>query len=139
MRRTHHPKKCKFCGKVFLPRRSKSLYCSRKCYYEGRKRDIVRRYVKIAAHLGLTISQVRSRLARLARKQIPLDDYKDDHKYYNKLSAAPKPYWMIKQENRCRRVQSGWRGQPVIGGGRGINTNAPLTPAEMQANCRWRY
>ena len=21
----------------------------------------------------------------------------------------------------------------------GINTNAPLTPVEMQANCRWRY
>ncbi len=131
-RRLYMPIKCKFCGKEFLPKRSKSLYCSHRCCCEGKKRDTVRRYEKIAAHLGLTISQVRS---RLARKQITLDMFEDR----DGLSAAPKPYWKIKLENRCRRVQSGWRGQPVIGGGRGINTNAPLTPVEMQANCRWRY
>ena len=132
MSRTHHPKKCQFCGKVFNPKHAETVFCSRKCHFEWRKEETKRRNEKIAAHLGISVRTLKS---RISHKQISLGDYLD----YNNLSAAPKPYWKIKLENRCRRVQSGWRGQPVIGGGRGINTNAPLTPVEMQANCRWRY
>lgn len=139
MSRTHHPKKCQFCGKVFNPKHAETVFCSRQCHFDWRKRETKRRNEKIAAHLGISVRTLKS---RISHKQISLGDYLD----YNNLSllrsrtvTAPKPYWKIQLENRCRSVQSGWRGQPVIGGGRGINTNAPLTPVEMQASCRWRY
>ena len=86
---------------------------------EATRRERAARYAKtkaLASAAGMGVKEYR-KLYGMARKR------RDPNR-------RPKTYAEIKRENRARKVASGWRGAPVMGGG-SIHHNDPyLMPSE---------
>lgn len=114
-------KVCQWCGAHFDPHpASKGLYCCHKCACAARSVAALRRHEKAAAEMGLSIEDYARkahfgrnsshvlRMIRNARRLLAEPRKRTGQKCYREIQLA----------NRCRKVQSGWRGQVVLGGGR---------------------
>lgn len=95
---------CECCGRVMVTRRADKRYCSRACkdlMYNRRKRE---EYAE----------------KRCARPAVGVE-----------WKTVPKSYAEIKLANMRRKVESGWRGQRVLGGGLPQLPFVPLRTSEL--------
>ena len=100
-------KRCPYCGEVFEANHGLTRYCSRECAGMARRRP-----------------------KPLPRKAT-LDMIENVNPVRTLWINAPKSYAEIRRENRQRKVKTGWRGQPVPGGG-SIRRHDPwLVPSEV--------
>ncbi len=113
-------KVCQWCGAHFEHHpNSKGLYCCHRCACAARSVAALRRHEKAAAEMGLSLKEyarktkgtnARNVLRVIARARLLLSG--------PRKRTGQKCYREIQLANRCRKVQSGWRGQVVLGGGK---------------------
>lgn len=124
-------KKCARCGKRFDAVQNARRYCSKACADKARRETTEKRHADLAKRLGIPVAEVRRRIKNGMIMA-------DGRKRPGRSSSPAKGYLQIQLENRRRKVQSGWRGQVVLGGGGGgVDTTPPLTMREMERTCCW--
>lgn len=103
-------KTCPHCGREFDAHARKSKYCSVACKCAAKTREALDRKIAYAAKIGMTLVEFERELRshRITMREVEAG---------TSLRSTVKTYREIQHENRRRRVLSGWRGQPVMGGG----------------------
>lgn len=113
-------KVCQWGGAHFDPHRaSKGLYCCHKCACAARSVAALRRHEKAAAEMGLSLEDYARKTQGKNARNV-LRTIRNARRLLSEPRKCPgqKCYREIQLANRCRQVQSGWRGQVVLGGGR---------------------
>ena len=119
---------CQYCKTEFETSKNAQRYCSPECRRMSLRRARFRYEEKLAARLGVTLEDLHR--MRRARKRKPAKKKKDAPLVM--WLKRPKTYAQIKAANRKRRLESGWRGQPVIGGGPVLHNDPQLTVREIE-------
>lgn len=103
-------KTCEYCTCAFETYRTSARYCSKEC------------------------AGMAQRKAAFERHEAWLDAVANaDPRHHHRIwIRRPKSYAEIRRANRKRKVQDGWRGRPVLGGGKIHRNDAWLEPCEIE-------
>jgi len=117
-------KVCPGCHHKFNAPRSDRKYCSAACRIAHKKELFMAARTEEAKRLGITVEELSRQIKNGTRKapEQPISHNTKEVSWKRNI-RKPKTYKQIQMENRRRRIQSGWRGQPVYGGGHTINSD----------------
>lgn len=116
---------CAFCGKNFESRVAHSKFCSKSCqgrffrtkqrdeYWEKKVAQSPKEIVSaVCPHCGKTF-----RKSKTSTRRFCTSECNELHQCGIPFRPPPKSYAEIKAANRAAKVESGWRGRKVSGGG----------------------
>lgn len=122
---------CAFCGKNFESRVAHAKFCSKLCqgrffrakerdeYWEKKVTESPRKIVSVVCrYCGKPFRKPETSTRRFCTSEC-----NELHQCGIPFRPPPKSYAEIKAANRAAKVESGWRGHKVSGGGAAKNRN----------------